>query len=161
LDKNYYQTLRNPLPTYFQLSPVSGIPSPEQQPSSTEKRSPLEKMIAAKALEISKILQDELLTGVRQHQKHGRTDRGTGNPVLGCLLRKVRQGHGDSQSSLAHRAGVHATTINKIESGHRGMSLATFLKIDDVYHGELREALMPLYVGGEPPNTPDWRECHA
>ena len=106
----------------------------------------METMIA----EATSKLQADLLATVREGRKFGRQDQGTGNQTLGCLLKTVRLNHGDSQSSLTHRAGVHATTINKIESGQRGMSLATFLRIDDVYHGELRDILLPLYTGSRP-----------
>lgn len=152
--------LENLRKTYYPSSPTPGTPSPEPLPSSTESSWGLG--LTEKVAVVTEQFQKDLLASIREGRKFGRQDQGSGNPVLGCLLKKVRQSHGDSQAALAARAGVHATTINKIESGQRGMSLATFLRIDDVYHGELREALIPLYTGSRPPERDtETVKCYA
>jgi DNA-binding XRE family transcriptional regulator len=65
----------------------------------------------------------------RQARKMGRDDRGTGDPEVGSLLRNGREWVSMTQTQLAEAAGVHYTTIGKIETGERGMSLSTFCKI--------------------------------
>lgn len=69
----------------------------------------------------------------RKEQKRGRQDRGSGDPVIGGIVRQYREDIGLSQEMLAERAGVHPTTIGKIETADRGMSLATFCRLYKVF----------------------------
>jgi DNA-binding XRE family transcriptional regulator len=62
----------------------------------------------------------------REGQKRGRNDQGQGSLVLGTILSKARTEAKMTQEALADLAGVHPTTIGKIETGDRGMSLKTF-----------------------------------
>lgn len=65
----------------------------------------------------------------RVSRKLGREDVGSGSPIVGGWLRQSREKCGLSQRSLAERTGLHPTTIGKIETGERGMSLRVFAKL--------------------------------
>ena len=69
------------------------------------------------------------LNEYRAEQKRGRQDQGSGDEQLGTILRTSREYKEWTQEELGKRAGLHPTTIGKIESGQRGMSLATFCKL--------------------------------
>lgn len=58
-----------------------------------------------------------------------RQDRGSGDERLGKVLRSTREKQGLTQQALASSTGIHYTTIGKIETGDRGMSLTTFAKL--------------------------------
>lgn len=73
-----------------------------------------------------------VLEKYRESQKRGRNDQGTGSKKFGMILRKERERAGHNFQSLGHAAGIHPTTISKIESGQRGMSLRTFGKLADI-----------------------------
>jgi DNA-binding XRE family transcriptional regulator len=68
----------------------------------------------------------------RKERKLGRDDRGTGSESIGKALRSTREMHGLTQQELADRVKIHYTTIGKIETGDRGMSLTTFAKLASV-----------------------------
>ena len=74
------------------------------------------------------------LKDYRSEQKRSRQDRGSGDELLGNMVQAVRERKGWSQEEWAKRAGVHPTTIGKIESAQRGMSLATFCKLTQALH---------------------------
>ena len=65
----------------------------------------------------------------RANRKLGREDIGSGSTTVGLWLKQAREGAGLSQRRLAERSGLHPTTIGKIETGERGMSLRVFAKI--------------------------------
>lgn len=65
----------------------------------------------------------------KERAKHGRSDTGSGDPRLGEIVRRYREREGLTQRDLGDNAGLHSTTIGKIESGDRGMSLDTFARI--------------------------------
>lgn len=69
------------------------------------------------------------LEEMRLSRKLGRDDKGTGDPALGSIVRSRREILGLTQADLASNAGIHYTTVGKIETGDRGMSLQTFCKI--------------------------------
>jgi DNA-binding XRE family transcriptional regulator len=73
------------------------------------------------------------LNEYRAEQKRGRQDQGSGDEQLGTILRSSREFKGWTQQELGERAGLHATTIGKIESGQRGMSLPTFCKLAQIF----------------------------
>jgi DNA-binding XRE family transcriptional regulator len=68
----------------------------------------------------------------RVEQKRGRRDAGTGSEKLGEILRTSR-GTRYTQEELAELAGLHPTTIGKIETGDRGMSLHTFCRLAQAF----------------------------
>lgn len=68
----------------------------------------------------------------RQERKHGRQDTGHGSKEVGAILLSARQREGLSQAVLAGRAGLHPTTVGKIEAGFRGMSLFSFSRLSGV-----------------------------
>jgi DNA-binding XRE family transcriptional regulator len=51
-----------------------------------------------------------------------------------------------TQEEAASRAGVHPTTIGKIETGDRGMSLPTFAKLSYVYDEFFVEDVLRYYA---------------
>jgi DNA-binding XRE family transcriptional regulator len=57
---------------------------------------------------------------------------GTGSEELGGILKYYREKLELTQKQLANFAGIHPTTVGKIEGGERGMSLETFAKL--AYH---------------------------
>jgi DNA-binding XRE family transcriptional regulator len=65
----------------------------------------------------------------RTSRKLGREDRGSGDEYIGKQLKFAREGAGMSQRQLAEQAGLHPTTIGKIETGERGMSLRVFCRL--------------------------------
>lgn len=69
------------------------------------------------------------LDDYRQSQKKGRDDRGSGDAIVGRILKSARTEGGYTQESLGQAAGLHPTTIGKIESGQRGMSFTTFCRL--------------------------------
>jgi DNA-binding XRE family transcriptional regulator len=73
----------------------------------------------------------------RQEAKRGREDSGSGSKEVGNILRHWRIGR--SVTELARESGLHHTTIGKIESGQRGMSVQTLAKLSQV--------LPPEFVG--------------
>jgi DNA-binding XRE family transcriptional regulator len=79
--------------------------------------------------EMAKMGAAEALEQFRLSRKMGRDDKGTGDEFIGKVLRQSREHLGYTQSDLAEKAGVHYTTIGKIETGDRGMSLHTFCKV--------------------------------
>jgi DNA-binding XRE family transcriptional regulator len=64
-----------------------------------------------------------------QRSRKERQDRGSGDESLGKVLRSTRENLGLTQQQLASSTGIHYTTIGKIETGDRGMSLTTFCKL--------------------------------
>ena len=87
----------------------------------------------------------------RSNRKLGRDDRGSGSAVIGQILLKNRTDTGMSQRELAKNAGLHPTTIGKIETGERGMSLETFCKLanwlEEEFVWDIVEELAPLPNG--------------
>ncbi len=65
----------------------------------------------------------------RLSRKLGRSDRGSGSTEVGEILRLNRERWKMTQHQLADRAGMHYTTIGKVETGDRGMSLSTFSRL--------------------------------
>jgi DNA-binding XRE family transcriptional regulator len=64
-----------------------------------------------------------------QAQRQRKQDRGSGDEKFGKALRSTRERDGLTQQEFAKRAGVHYTTIGKIETGDRGMTAETLAKI--------------------------------
>jgi DNA-binding XRE family transcriptional regulator len=85
------------------------------------------KSIAAEAVK-------QALSEDRAGRKYNRSDTGTGSAVVGEILKTFRTRCGWTQKELAERAGIHPTTIGKIESGERGMSLHTFSRIAQEFY---------------------------
>ncbi len=71
----------------------------------------------------------QALRDFRQDRKLGRSDVGRASEEIGLILKQLRHNLGYTQTQLADLAGVHPTTIGKIENADRGMSLVTFAKI--------------------------------
>lgn len=86
---------------------------------------------------------------VSQLQKREREDRGGGFPALGAITTKYREKDGLIISHLAHMAGLHPTTIGKIEAGQRGMSLYTFSRLSRILGMQYAGEVITL-VGGWP-----------
>jgi transcriptional regulator with XRE-family HTH domain len=62
--------------------------------------------------------------------------------AFGKRLREVRREHGMSQDQLADQAGMHATTISRMERGLREPRVTTVLRLADglgVHPGRLLE----------------------
>lgn len=70
---------------------------------------------------------------MRSERKLGRNDSGRASPALGDILLRYREDAGLTQRQLADLAGIHDTTIGKIETAQRGMSLATFAKLNRAF----------------------------
>jgi DNA-binding XRE family transcriptional regulator len=82
----------------------------------------------------------------REGQKRGRNDQGQGSLALGTILSKARARSELTQEDAAAEAGVHPTTIGKIETGDRGMSLQTFARLSFVYDDKFAEDVLDYYA---------------
>jgi transcriptional regulator with XRE-family HTH domain len=51
------------------------------------------------------------------------------DPALGAAVRRLRHGAGLRQEDLAHRAGVHFTTLRRIETGKSDPTLSTLRRL--------------------------------
>lgn len=89
------------------------------------------------------------LAAHRDSMKKGRRDEGSGDPVVGAILRKYREDDGATLEQLAAAAGIHPTFLSKIEKGERGMSLATFCKLARVLDAEWVEETVDQINGIE------------
>ncbi len=74
----------------------------------------------------------QALEETRKEAKLGRSDTGRGSIELGNIVYRYRTRMKMTQKALADEAGLHPTTIGKIESGERGMSLHTFSRLSQV-----------------------------
>jgi DNA-binding XRE family transcriptional regulator len=77
----------------------------------------------------------QALRDMRQENKLSRNDTGHASENIAAILKKHRMAIGLTQRELARQAGVHPTTVGKIENAERGMSLVTFSKIGLVFLG--------------------------
>lgn len=68
----------------------------------------------------------ELVKRVAMDLQRQREESGTGDPDLGAVVREFREAAHMTQLDLAEAAHVTRSTISKVESGDRGMSLVTF-----------------------------------
>lgn len=71
----------------------------------------------------------ELETQKKSQSKRGRSDKGSGSSQLAWILTFHRDYELLTQAELARKAGVHPTTISKIEDGERGISMMTLAKL--------------------------------
>lgn len=74
--------------------------------------------IAAEAVELA-------LERRKKTQKRGRADQGTGSKMIGAIVKAWREHYSMDITEVAKIANLHPTTVGKIESGQRGMSLKT------------------------------------
>jgi transcriptional regulator with XRE-family HTH domain len=51
--------------------------------------------------------------------------RSVPDPALATVLRRLRKEHGESLESLAHRAGITASSLHRIELGQASPAWAT------------------------------------
>lgn len=61
--------------------------------------------------------------------KRNRKDEGSGDPIIGSIVRKYRMAQGWSLDDLAKATGLNRAFLGRIEQGKRGMSLHTYLLI--------------------------------
>jgi transcriptional regulator with XRE-family HTH domain len=62
--------------------------------------------------------------------------------ILGANLKAARRRLGLTQEQVAHRSGVHATEVSRIEAGKRDPQVSTLLKLAkalEVSPGQLLE----------------------
>jgi transcriptional regulator with XRE-family HTH domain len=69
----------------------------------------------------------------------------TGSPELGEILRRARTEVGISQNALARIAGLHQSTVHKIEAGSRGLGAVTIAKITPHVGPRFRTEVMNYY----------------
>jgi transcriptional regulator with XRE-family HTH domain len=74
----------------------------------------------------------ELVRRVAMDLQKQREESGTGDRDLGHILKEHREATGYTQSELAEAAQVTRSTVSKVESGDRGMSLVTFCLVAHV-----------------------------
>ena len=86
------------------------------------------------------------LQDYREGQKRGRSDQGQGSLALGTILSQARERVDMTQEQAAVIAGVHPTTIGKIETGDRGMSLTTFAKLSFTYDEQFVDEVLDHYA---------------
>jgi DNA-binding XRE family transcriptional regulator len=75
----------------------------------------------------------QALRDMRQENKLSRNDTGHASEKIAAMMKKHRMSIGLTQRELARLAGVHPTTVGKVENAERGMSLVTFSKISQVF----------------------------
>lgn len=82
-------------------------------------------------------------------RKQGRSDSGSGSVALGDIVTHARGPR--TKREIAEMAGLHPTTIGKIESGDRGMSLETFLRLHSVldHPDDFLQAVYDHYANGQ------------
>lgn len=83
--------------------------------------------------EIAEKAAEKTIRIFREQRKLSRNDVGRASSAVGEILKRYRAICGLSQNSLAEQAGLHETTIGKIELAKRGMSLVTFAKLAAVF----------------------------
>ena len=66
---------------------------------------------------------------MRDQEKRRRNDTGHANAALGAELMRFRMWVHVSRQRLADEAGVSVSTIQKIETGVRGVSFETYIKL--------------------------------
>ena len=88
-------------------------------------------------------------------RKH-RDDQGSGSETLGAILFAARERMGYTQRKLGDCAGLHSTTVQKIETGLRGMSLISFAKLERCLDDEFLDDILRYYRElGETPEAED------
>ena len=92
----------------------------------------------------------------REQEKRKRNDTGRANPELGAELMRFRRWMTVGRQSLADEAGVSVSTVQKIETGVRGMSFETYIKLCNAFQTlvpggdavcELHQNVMEVYRG--------------
>lgn len=99
------------------------------------------------ARDIAKEAAREVLGEYRSSQKRGRSDQGRGSSELGTILSEARERRNLTQDQVAEQSGLHPTTVGKIETGDRGMSMTTFAKLTGVYDYGFLEEVIAYYAG--------------
>ncbi len=61
------------------------------------------------------------------------------DPALGAAVRQLRHGAGLRQEDLAHRAGIHFTTLRRIETGKADPTLSTVRRLAEALDVNLAE----------------------
>lgn len=61
------------------------------------------------------------------------------DPALGAAVRRLRLGADLRQEDLAHRAGVHFTTLRRIETGKADPTLSTLRRLAEALDVRLAE----------------------
>jgi|SRR5215213_9910892 len=98
------------------------------------------------ARDIAKEAAREVLGEYRSQQKRGRSDQGRGSSELGTILSEARERLHLTQDQVADATGLHPTTIGKIETGDRGMSMTTFAKLCGSYDIEFIDEVITYYA---------------
>lgn len=98
------------------------------------------------ALAIAQDAATMALQEYRQTQKRGRSDQGHGSPQLGMILFRARERFKETQDSVSAFTTLHATTIGKIETGDRGMSMTTFAKLAKFYDEQFIDEVIDYYA---------------
>lgn len=91
----------------------------------------------------------EMLALQKVQSKRGRSDKGTGSPDLGKILLDAREYLDYTQAELGREAGVHPTTISKIEDGERGMSMLTLAKLSPWLPDDFTRDVLKYYAKGD------------
>jgi transcriptional regulator with XRE-family HTH domain len=76
----------------------------------------------------------------------GRRAEDCGMSALGANLREARERLGLTQEEVAHRSGVHATEVSRMEAGKRDPQVSTLerlAKAVEVKPGQLLDGLPP------------------
>ena len=93
---------------------------------------------------------------MRDQEKRRRNDTGHANAALGAELMRFRVWVHVSRQRLADEAGVSVSTIQKIETGVRGVSFETYIKLLNAHRAigaseelicGLNEGVMEVYRG--------------
>lgn len=61
------------------------------------------------------------------------------DPALGTAVRNLRRSAGLRQEDLAHSAGIHFTTLRRIETGKADPTLSTLRRLADALDVKLAE----------------------
>ncbi|HVY97639.1 MAG TPA: helix-turn-helix transcriptional regulator [Solirubrobacterales bacterium] len=64
------------------------------------------------------------------------------DPALGAAVRQLRHSAGLRQEDLAHRAGVHFSTLRRIETGKADPTLSTLRRVADGLGVTLAEVVL-------------------
>lgn len=81
----------------------------------------------------------------RAIQRKHREDKGTGSETLGAILFAARERMEMTQRKLGECAGLHPTTVQKIETGLRGMSMVSFSKLERCLDDEFLDDILRYY----------------
>ncbi len=86
-----------------------------------------------------------LIVGKDRRHFSVRDSRGSGSSDLGAAVKYWREHCGLSFAELGRRSGLHPTTIEKIETGDRGMSMKTLSRLGPELGDSFVEDVLGVY----------------